>query len=754
VSAVPEPRTPLVGRGTELAAVASRLEEGTRLVTITGPPGIGKSRVAAEIARRSAAGREVLFVDALEGPDAVAVALGARDLDAALPGRGPLVLVLDRLPASAAKALGDWLEQAPDLVAIVASRERTGLPDEEVHELGPLAPSEAEALFVHAARRARPGWTPSAADREAIAEIARATDGVPLAIDLAAARMGVMGARALLHRLNASLGEIRGLDAALEGSWAALSADAQQALARATVFRAPFTADAAEAVSLAPLDALAELRDKSLLFGREDLASDLRLGMYAPIRDHAARRLDPADRAAAEGRHAAWFIGLAEAHVKELHGPRAKAARARLLAERAELLAIARAAVGPGPLTARAAEPALRAVLALAPVLLSYGPLNAYEGIVDPVITASRASGADPRLVAEVVLVRGMLARHRGRPRDGARDLVQALGVARTLHDASLEARALHELGHALADDFDAVGAEGHFRRAADLHASARDAFEEGRARASLAELLPRAGRADEARAEAERARALHETAGEDTTSDLLALGAAELAAGRLAASRAASEAARTSARTIGDRRAEAVATMQIGLGAQRAAERVVARQALEEARAIFADLGFVVLEATAQGHIGLVARDEGKDAEAAVRLAQACDALKGAPGGAAPFASAPASAALSDDALVVAVDGTWFRAPRGARIDLTRRRPIARILARLANERLERPGAPLGSRALRDAAWPGERMLDAAGAHRVRVAVSTLRKLGLEDLLVTTGEGYALDARVPIVCA
>jgi hypothetical protein len=104
------------------------------------------------------------------------------------------------------------------------------------------------------------------------------------------------------------------------------------------------------------------------------------------------------------------------------------------------------------------------------------------------------------------------------------------------------------------------------------------------------------------------------------------------------------------------------------------------------------------------------------------------------------------------DEALVVAADGTWFRAPRGPRVDLARRKPLARNHARLGKERLERPGAPLASRALQDAAWPGERILHAAGAHRVRVAVSTVRKLGLADLLVTTAEGYALDADVPLV--
>src|SRR5262249_47933484 len=158
-------------------------------------------------------------------------------------------------------------------------------------------------------------------------------------------------------RLNTSLEVARGLDAALDGSWASLDANAQRALARCTVFRAPFTADAAEAVTGASVDVIAVLREKSLLFAREDLAHDVRLGMYAPVRDYAARKLEPAERALADARHAAWFLGIA-----------GKQTRARLVAERAELLAIVQAALGEGPITPRAAEPALRALLALAPL--------------------------------------------------------------------------------------------------------------------------------------------------------------------------------------------------------------------------------------------------------------------------------------------------------------------------------------------------------------------------------------------------
>jgi hypothetical protein len=95
---------------------------------------------------------------------------------------------------------------------------------------------------------------------------------------------------------------------------------------------------------------------------------------------------------------------------------------------------------------------------------------------------------------------------------------------------------------------------------------------------------------------------------------------------------------------------------------------------------------------------------------------------------------------------------GQWFRPPHVERVPLDRRKPLALLLDRLAREREERPGAALAWDALLEAAWPGERVLAAAGAHRVRVAVSTLRKLGLKDVLLTRDEGYLLSTEIPAV--
>jgi hypothetical protein len=117
-----------------------------------------------------------------------------------------------------------------------------------------------------------------------------------------------------------------------------------------------------------------------------------------------------------------------------------------------------------------------------------------------------------------------------------------------------------------------------------------------------------------------------------------------------------------------------------------------------------------------------------------------------------AALADKRARAAAPADAWVVGDEGRVCRAPTGELVDLERRRPLARIVHHLAVARRERPGRALSNDELLAAGWPGERVLAAAGAHRVRVALSTLRKLGLRELLQTTDDGYCFDPRVAVV--
>ena len=113
---------------------------------------------------------------------------------------------------------------------------------------------------------------------------------------------------------------------------------------------------------------------------------------------------------------------------------------------------------------------------------------------------------------------------------------------------------------------------------------------------------------------------------------------------------------------------------------------------------------------------------------------------------------SAPAPAApAAVETLVVGPEGRYFAVPAEAPVSLARRRPLAKLLDLLADARRDEPGRAVGWTELLAAGWPGERVLASAGAHRVRVAISTLRKMGLRDWLASSGDGYWLDAARPI---
>jgi hypothetical protein len=116
-----------------------------------------------------------------------------------------------------------------------------------------------------------------------------------------------------------------------------------------------------------------------------------------------------------------------------------------------------------------------------------------------------------------------------------------------------------------------------------------------------------------------------------------------------------------------------------------------------------------------------------------------------------APRAARPESGLRTRVSLVVGSEGLWFQLPGGPAVSVERWRPLQRLLARLAEERQERPGQPLPVDALILAGWPGERMLARAGATRVYTAIASLRRLGLRDVLLSVEHGYLLAPGVPL---
>ncbi|WP_433340483.1 AfsR/SARP family transcriptional regulator [Streptomyces sp. CA-253872] len=397
---LPLPLTEFIGRDRERVALAGLLADpARRLVTLTGPGGAGKTRLAVETARGVAAPVRYVELGALEDgaqvPHALLAALGVRDAfrgpaedDAlgrlvAVVGTRPVLFVLDNcehLVADVARYVAALLAGCAGARVLATSREALGLTGEYVRPVPPLDPADAVRLFAARAAAVRPpaheGWAATyeaeaGADDEAdvVRRICARLDGLPLAVELAAARVRTLPPRELERRLDDRFAVLsrgdrtkaprhRTLRAVVEWSWELLDARERQLARRVSVF-----VDGAEAATVAEVcatPAAAELLDALVEKSFLEVKSG-RYRMLQTIRDYCAAQL------AAEGgterlreAHAAWFLRLAEESEPLLHEARQVAALDRLMAERHELDAALR------HLRAQAPERALRMVAALA----------------------------------------------------------------------------------------------------------------------------------------------------------------------------------------------------------------------------------------------------------------------------------------------------------------------------------------------------------------------------------------------------
>jgi predicted ATPase/class 3 adenylate cyclase len=332
-------RDAFIGRSAELQSLALQLQSGSRLVSLLGSAGTGKTRLA----RRYALAwlgewpGGVYFCDLSEAHSldgicfTVALALGvplgkdepAMQLGHAIAGRGRCLIILDnfeQVQQHATATVGRWLDRAGEATFVVTSRERLHLEGEDVLTVEPLQlDSEAIDLFAVRARAQRPGFELDERNQHAVAEIVRLLDGLPLAIELGAARVGVMSPAQIVERLKdrfVLLAKAKGsvarqatLRAAIDWSWALLTPWEQTALAQCSVFEGGFTLEAAEAVldlcawPKAPpaMDAIQCLVDKSLLRvwvpkkgpGRLNI-DEPHFGMYLSVHEYAAEKLQVA----------------------------------------------------------------------------------------------------------------------------------------------------------------------------------------------------------------------------------------------------------------------------------------------------------------------------------------------------------------------------------------------------------------------------------------------------------------------------
>ena len=363
---LPAQLTGLVGRDDEIAGAASLIERhDVRLVTLTGPGGIGKTRLGVATAERAAdAYPDGVYFVALADTrttdqvvSAIAGALGLRSEGA----RALLATVEDRLSAErtlvvldnfeqvveARTVVASLLENCPGLDLVVTSRTPLRVRGEIEYAVPPLGSTEAVRLFLERAAIPRPEWTPTPSELEAVEGICTRLDGLPLAIELAAARTRVLDPQSLLERLGRKLDIVGGsmpdlperqrtLTATIEWSHDLLKPADRTLLARLAVFVGGWTVDAAETVCGADgvadvLAGLERLSQHSLLVAEQSRAGLSRMRMLETIREFAADRLaGSTDADAMCERHASYFEHVIAEMRSRAAGETAPASMARL----------------------------------------------------------------------------------------------------------------------------------------------------------------------------------------------------------------------------------------------------------------------------------------------------------------------------------------------------------------------------------------------------------------------------------------
>jgi predicted ATPase/class 3 adenylate cyclase/Tfp pilus assembly protein PilF len=641
---LPAERDAFIGRQATLAELARRFQRGARLVNLTGFGGTGKTRVATRFAweclgdfpggawfcdlsqARSLDGIVAAVGQALDVPlgegDAVA------QLGSAIAARRACLVILDNFEQVAEHAeatLGQWLDRAADARFLVTSRGVLGIPGESVLPLAPLPPADGAALFTQRARDARRGFEPSGEDREAIVPLIRLLDGLPLAIELAAARVRVMPPRVLLSRMSERFKLLTAtagrhdrqstLRATFDWSWELLSRAEKAALAQLCVFEGGFALEAAEAVvdlsslddAVWTVDALQSLVEKS--FVRQ--VSDERFDLLASVQDYARERLrapdaypgsGPAAALSAEVRHGAYFAGFDD-----------RRATAQRCIELDNLMRACRRAVARGD-----AGVATRTLEAAWACLQRRGPFRAG---LDLATAVAAMPGLPPACSVRVELVAGRALQSMGRAAEARDRCTTALERARGLGDRPCEGRLRSHLGTLAVHESNMDEARAHFTAAVTIARETADAALECEALNGLGAFDQALGRLDDARRHYEAALAVaRASADRSWEGGLLGnLGYLDASQGRMSEARDRFESALDCSRELGDRKWEGNALSNLGLLHQLAGELPEARAQLEEALTVARQIGHAQLEAVVLCNLGLVNEAMGRIDDACV---------------------------------------------------------------------------------------------------------------------------------------
>jgi len=667
---LPAERDAFVGRHEPLLELARRFDAGARLVSVLGIGGSGKTRLATRFGWTWLGDYPggVWFCDLSQarGIDGIASAV-ARGLDipldpgdaiarlgTAIAGRGHCLVILDnfeQVARHAGETLSRWLDAAGDACFLVTTREVLGLPGEQTYALAPLPGSEATELFTRRAQAAKSDLALTAEDRAAIAPLAKLLDGLPLAVELAAARVRVMPPRKLLanmgerFRLLASSGGRQDrhatLRATFDWSWDLLSSAEKSALAQLSVFEDGFTSEAVEAVvdlsacdeALWIVDVLQSLVDKSLVrpLRRE------RFDMLGSVQAYAAEQLvgegrfpgsgGSAQQAAYE-RHCAWFAALGPKRAVEdacadlanlviacrraIAGGQAQLAVDALQGAWAALRVRGPYSIGIELANAVCALPdlgdgvAARAYAVLGSALDSLG--RGIEARQQYELALSRARACGERVCqANVLAGLAALDRREGRMSEARTGYAEALILARQLNDAAIECAVMNGVATV---DFD----QGHLDDARASYETAltraRDAADLGwqcGLLANLGMLYANVGRMEEARRCFEQSLALARQLGDRQRegNNLCNLGMLHLVQHRLDEAIEASEQALAVARDLGHRRLEGIVQCNLGLAREEAGRTQEALSSFEAALRAMRELGDRRSEGQFLGYLG-----------------------------------------------------------------------------------------------------------------------------------------------------
>ena len=620
-----------LGRDEAIRDLGLRFDAGARLVTLLGIGGTGKTRLATRYGWSSLSRWPggVWFCDLSDARsrDGVAfvvassldVPLGGEDpiaqLGHAIAGRGRCLLILDnfeQVTRETRATVGAWPDPDPGARGL-------GPPAEPPQPPGPLTPDEAALLFGGRACSVKPGFALARGEDAIVADLVRLLDNLPLAIELAAARVRLMTPAVLLARMSerfkllAGTGDRRARQATLRGaldwSWDLLSEDERAALQQVSVFEGGFTLEAAEAVlsvgALWPMDAVQALVDKSLVrrVGPE------RFGLLVSVHAYAAEKLDASGgRADAEARHGVYYATFGQpAAVRALDASDGAARLGALAVDLENLRCASHRALSRGD-----AEVAADVALAAWAVVETRGPFQAGIAMLDAALEVAAVTGAREALLRAA---RAEANRWLGALEAAIVDYEAALAGFRAMGDVRAEVRVL--VNYAIAERVQGRYAEALERTsgALTLARASGDMVTLCRGLANRGVLHQEQGRFVEARADLEAALEIVRSLGlRGFEGNVLSgLGVVCILQGNFDEARARWESGLAICRELGNRRGEGGALINLGELERLQGNAASSLERFSAALAINRQIGYRNNEAVAQAELGALHHEAGR---------------------------------------------------------------------------------------------------------------------------------------------